>query len=480
MRASRIPALAVLAATALAVGATTATAATLDRAADGTLVYQGGSAGVKLDVQQGSDGTSVVFYGSSLDAVAPYPADCTAQYDASVITCPGPAAVRADLGDGDDHGQVSANVTFPVTIAGGAGRDRLEGNGAANTFDGGPGDDRLTGSGGDDVLRGGDGNDEITGGAGRDTLGGDAGDDLLHPDAAEDPAADVVDGGPGTDTVDGDYSSRFASAPVPVAITLGGGADDGRPGEGDDLRSVERIVLRVGGRVTGTDGPDELVFSQVGADSELLGGGGDDRLQGGDGADRLDGGAGADAIDGGFGDDTITGGSGRDRIAADLAGGDCGPAWCKLPYGNDTIDVRDGEADSVTCGAGADRVSADPIDVIAADCEQVDRGGPPAAGAGATPSGAGARLLAGGRPQLGHALAHGLSVRVAGATGAKVTLTARVAGHEVARGSARVTGGKATVRLVFKRAARRRLHGQRVVRLAIAGGGLKATVVLRR
>ena len=286
--------------------ASTANAATLDRAGDGALVYQGGPAGVKLDVQQGYDSSSVVFYGSSLDAVTRFPADCTAQYDSSVITCPGAVAVRADLGDGDDHGQVSADVSFPVTLAGGNGRDWLEGNGAANTFDGGPGDDRLTGSGGDDVLHGGDGNDEITGGAGRDLLDGGAGDDLLHPDANEDPSADVVDGGPGTDTVDGDYSSRFASVVSPVAITLAGGADDGRPGEGDDLRSVERVVLRVGGRVAGTDGADELLFSQVGTPSELTGGGGDDHLRGGDGADRIDGGSGADQIEGGYGDDTIT------------------------------------------------------------------------------------------------------------------------------------------------------------------------------
>lgn len=93
--------------------ASTANAATLDRAGDGALVYQGGPAGVKLDVQQGYDFSSVVFYGSSLDAVTRFPAECTAQYDSSVITCPGPAVVRADLGDGDDHGQVSADVTFP-------------------------------------------------------------------------------------------------------------------------------------------------------------------------------------------------------------------------------------------------------------------------------------------------------------------------------------------------------------------------------
>ena len=457
-----------------------ANASTIDRAADGGLVYQGGSAGVKLDVQQGYDGTSVVFYGSSLDVATTYPADCTAQYDASVITCPGPAPVRVDLGPGDDHGQVSADVAFPVTMSGGEGRDWLEGNGAANTFDGGPGDDRLAGSGGDDVLRGGDGNDEITGGAGRDALDGGAGDDLLHPDAGEDPSADIVDGGPGTDTVDGDYSSRFASTPPPVAITLAGGADDGRPGEGDDLRSVERIVLRVGGRLTGTDGPDDLLLSQVGTDSDLTGAGGDDRLQGGDGADRLDGGTGADEIDGGFGDDTITGGPGRDRISADLAGGDCGPAWCKLPYGNDTIDVRDGEVDSVTCGAGADRVTADAGDVIAADCEQVERSGAQAAAGGTTSAGAGPQVVAGTRPGIGAALAHGLTVRLVGVSGKRVRLTARVGSRVVARGSARVTGGRATVRLAFTKAGRRVLRGHRTARLTISGAGVRITVTLRR
>ena len=180
-----------------------------------------------------------------------------------------------------------------------------------------------------------------------------------------------------------------------MAITLAGGADDGRPGEADDLRGVERIVLRTPGRVVGTDGPDEIVFSQVGSDSELVGGGGDDRLRGGDGADRLDGGAGDDNIDGGFGDDTITGGPGRDVISADLAGGDCGPLWCKYPYGNDTVDVRDGEVDSVTCGAGTDRVMADAADVVAPDCEQVDRAGGAAAASGPARSGAAVRLADG-------------------------------------------------------------------------------------
>jgi len=458
-------------------------AATLDRAPDGVLVYSGGAAGVKLDVQAGYDGRSAVFYGSSLDPVTSYPADCAGQYDDSVITCAKPPAVRVDLGDGDDHGQVSADVGFPVTIAGGPGRDWLEGNGAANTLDGGPGDDKVTGSGGDDVLSGGDGNDQVEGGAGSDVLSGGAGDDLLRPDGNEDPSADTVDGGPGRDTIDQDYSSRFASGVSAVAITLAGGADDGRPGEGDDLRGIERVVLRTPGTVTGTDGPDEIAFSEVGEDSVVTGGAGDDSLRAGDGADRLDGGAGNDAIDGGFGDDTITGGPGRDVISADLAGGDCGPKWCKLPYGNDTIHVRDGEVDSVTCGAGTDRVEADAADVIAPDCEQVDRAGGAGAVAGAgagNGSSAAVRLAAGAWPRLRSALARGLTLRLTGVRAGRITLVARDGQRVVATGSGRATAGTVTVRLRFSSAARRRLAHRAKLRIAITGGGLRANVTLRR
>jgi hypothetical protein len=185
-------------------------------------------------------------------------------------------------------------------------------------------------------------------------------------------AADVVDGGEGVDTIESDYSSRFVDVDPPVAITLAGGADDGRPGENDDLRSVERLTLSVPGRIVGSDSPEYVKLHQVGGDGELIGNGGDDELRAGDGADRIDGGAGADKLDGGFGDDTIAGGPGRDAISADLAGGDCGPLWCKYPYGNDVVDARDGEADTVDCGPGEDRVTADANDVLSG-CESVDR-----------------------------------------------------------------------------------------------------------
>jgi RTX calcium-binding nonapeptide repeat (4 copies)/Domain of unknown function DUF11 len=65
-----------------------------------------------------------------------------------------------------------------------------------------------------------------------------------------------------------------------------------------------------------------------------------DTIRGAGGADELYGGAGRDHLFGGAGDDTLEGGAGKD-----------------------TID----------CGAGRDRVTADPRDVVADDCERVTR-----------------------------------------------------------------------------------------------------------
>src|SRR5205823_2301903 len=145
----------------------------------------------------------------------------------------------------------------PVSMDGGAGNDRLYGGDGNDTLSGGAGNDDVRGHAGADVLDGGDGNDTVNGYSGADILHGGAGDDSLAPDAYEDPSADVVDGGPGVDTVEGDYSSRFASGPPPhVTFTLAGGADDGRPGEGDDITGVERLVLTNGATVSGTDAPE--------------------------------------------------------------------------------------------------------------------------------------------------------------------------------------------------------------------------------
>jgi hypothetical protein len=439
-------------------------------------------------VQEGTDAGSVTLYDSNTE-VTELPAACQDERAWHYVVCPAPNGVRLELGDGNDWSTVSNGVAHPVTMFGGPGDDRLEGNEQVNALYGEDGNDVVRGYNGDDLVDGGEGSDELDGYGGSDRLSGGGGDDLLHPDGYETAAADVVDGGAGVDRIESDWSTRLLDDPEPpVALTLGGGAEDGRPGEGDDIRGVERIILSKGGRVVGTDGPEYVKLHQVGDAGELIGLGGDDELRGGDGADAIDGGAGADLLDGGFGDDAITGGPGRDRISADLAGGDCGPLWCKYPYGNDVVQARDGEIDSITCGAGTDRVLADPTDTVAPDCETIERAGgaagglpgAPRSGGGQAGSGAGSgrgiRALGGQR--LRTALRRGLKVRVSGApAGTKVRVRALHGRRTVASGSGRA--GR-TVLLRFTAKAKRGLARKALVRLTVVSGTHRTTLALRR
>jgi Ca2+-binding RTX toxin-like protein len=137
----------------------------------------------------------------------------------------------------------------------------------------------------------------------------------------------------------------------------------------------------------GGDGDDDLRSEET-ADT-LAGGAGDDKLSAGKGADVVHGGDGndllrdddgvtpaGDLLDGGAGYDTLGGGPGRDQIAGDRQAR-CNELHCDFMdgFGNDTIDARDGEPDSVQCGPGTDTVHADPQDLVADDCEHVDRPG---------------------------------------------------------------------------------------------------------
>lgn len=478
-------AVALAAAAALPAGAR---AATVTRSGDGTLTYTAapGAVNNSLSVQVGYDGPAVTALNASTDDdVTAIPGDCqaTRAYGSVTVSCPTPPRVVADLGDGDDIAHVSFDVTVPVTVLGGAGDDLLEGNAAPQTLDGGPGDDRLSASGGDDVVLGGDGQDQLQGGGGDDRLDGGAGDDLLRPDGFEAPGRDVVDGGPGVDRLEQDYSARTTSVHPPIVLTLAGGADDGRPGEGDDVHGVESVTLGVAGDYAGTEGPDQIVLQQVGAASRLAGGGGDDRLRGGDGADAVDGGAGDDVLDGGYGDDRIVGGPGRDVLAGDSMGAECGPSFCKLPYGNDLVEARDGEVDSITCGAGADRVIADAIDVVAPDCETVERpAGPvPGAGGGSGPGAGG--VVAGGPPapvalrvigshRLADVLRRGLRVQLSGAR-SRTRVRALLGGRVVAEGT-----GVGTVTLRLTGLGRRRLRGASHATLRLVAGAARGTVTL--
>ena len=41
---------------------------------------------------------------------------------------------------------------------------------------------------------------------------------------------------------------------------------------------------------------------------------------------------------------------------------------CTTPFGNDVIEARDGEQDTIDCGVGEDRAVVDAVDVVAANC----------------------------------------------------------------------------------------------------------------
>lgn len=126
----------------------------------------------------------------------------------------------------------------------------------------------------------------------------------------------TLSGGDGIDTV--------IVAGDPVSISLNDAADDGTAGQRLDIRSdIEDVDATAAGAAT-----------LVGSDS-------------------------GNVITAGSGPAKITGGAGFDE----LIGG----------TGADTIDARDGYGDRVSCGPGTDKVTADQLDQVAADCENVTR-----------------------------------------------------------------------------------------------------------
>ena len=440
---------------------------------------------------------------SSLD----YPGDrCEPGWISYVIDCDVPTSLKVALDDRDDIANGPAEALgLDAVFDGGAGADVLRsdvfGAHPAHLI-GGPGDDKLTGGAGADTLDGGDGVDELNGRDASDQVLGGGGDDKLLGDGHNvDAAPDVLDGGPGFDVIESEWAKNLDSV-RPIRVTLGGGADDGRDGEGDDVRNVEKLDLTVPGTFVGSDGPDYVDIHQRTESSTLTGNGGDDHLEGSDGDEQVDGGSGNDLLDGGYGNDHITGGPGADVIHGDVAGGECGIVYCKLPAGNDRVDARDGVADQIDCGVGQDSVVADASDVVAPDCETVDRaGGQGGGGQGGGGQGGGGEQGGGGqagatvqlrftKTRLRAALAKGVKVRVTAPGAGRVKLTGRRGSKAVASGSGKVAAsGTATVTLKFSKAARKQLKRSRSAKIAVgvtftpAGGAPasnQATLTLRR
>jgi hypothetical protein len=210
---------------------------------------------------------------------------CTVVGD--VGTCASVNAVEASLTGGEDRFDASGLTTLPVTIDGGDDADTLVGGGGSDT---------LVGGDGNDTLRGGDGDDRLTGGAGGDVLSG--GDGIDH--------------------------ELFDTAPATATVTLDGVANDGGPGEGDNVMAdVENVAAAATGTVSivGSDVANWLVVTT--------------------GSGTISGGGGSDILEGGPQDDAI--------------------------------DSRDGSQDTVLCGGGTDTVQADTRDIVSASCENVTR-----------------------------------------------------------------------------------------------------------
>ena len=163
---------------------------------------------------------------------------------------------RIDGAGNDGEAREGDNLLSIEDVTGGAGNDLLIGNAVRNLLSGGVGKDTLRGGGQDDVLGGG-------------------------------PGADLTDGGAGTDTVT--YADHLAS----VNASLDGVANDGRPGERDNVLDTENLIGGNGNdTLTGNARPNLL--RGLSGDDRLLGRAGNDTLSGDEGADFADGGAGVD------------------------------------------------------------------------------------------------------------------------------------------------------------------------------------------
>jgi Ca2+-binding RTX toxin-like protein len=410
---------------------------------------------------------------------------CVPLYDDGTgADCPlGPGGVDIRAGAGDDvvKGAIMADPVAGglIRVDLGDGQDSFDARELHGGYSvsGGTGNDTLEGSVDDDVLDGGPGNDKVDGLTGADTVRGGEGDDTLSGDAAGPRAPDVIDGGPGTDFAD-DWVPAGSGDPAlsPAAtVALDGAPDDGFPGEGDNVTSVERVHAGAALDYTGDDGANLATAAEVGASSTLRGLGGDDELVGTDRADRLDGGAGADTLRGGFGNDQITGGPGRDTIEGDRAGR-CNEVHCDIDPGSaaDTIDARDGEADTISCGPGPDRVLADAADAVASDCETVERAAGGSAGASA--------IAVVGSHRLATVLRKGLKVRITGEVARRIVKGRALRARKlVATGSRRADGrGVATITLRFSAKAKRTLRRATRVELRLLVGAQKGAVTLKR
>ncbi|HEX2039590.1 MAG TPA: fibronectin type III domain-containing protein [Acidimicrobiales bacterium] len=128
----------------------------------------------------------------------------------------------AETGPQDTEGAGTDTITQVENVVGSGSPDTLIGDGGSNVISGGNGDDNING---------GDGNDTESGGAGNDTFS----------QGTSMNGADTMSGGSGTDLVS--YAQRQRRA----FVSFDGVANDGEPGEGDNVGTdVEDFAVATG------------------------------------------------------------------------------------------------------------------------------------------------------------------------------------------------------------------------------------------
>ncbi|MEU8007892.1 hypothetical protein AB0B66_42610 [Catellatospora sp. NPDC049111] len=216
--------------------------------------------------------------------------------DLTKVTCPHGEysyyQLRINVADGDDTVLLRYDKYVDIAeVRGGSGNDVLSHTPAANSYV----NVRLYGEAGNDQIE-----DRLIG-LRRTLVDGGDGDDYLYCERTSGPQLSSMVGGGGADTFAGSCYVDYTARTTAVRVSVDDIADDGSPGEGDNVQTS--IVGVLGG--SGND----VLFSTVSA--MLEGNGGADTLFGSDFDDIL---LAAD----GTGTDIVYAGYGHDKCKTDL------------------------------------------------------------------------------------------------------------------------------------------------------------------
>lgn len=152
-----------------------------------TVLLAGGSASNVIHVWLTPDGRTYV-----IDSIVPLEVGGTVcgnpEGNPNELVCPAPmiAGFEVNADGGDDKISVSKDISIPVTMRGGSGRDVLLGASGPDKLIGGLGEDRLVGWRGDDLLAGGIGRDVLIAGLGDDVILSGPGDDVIRDGRGDD------------------------------------------------------------------------------------------------------------------------------------------------------------------------------------------------------------------------------------------------------------------------------------------------------